>query len=112
MAMSLSETSNIYPRTKTWLSVWLSFMLLLVSILHNVELNTTHYPQKNELVLIEFTLLLIVILFGSSHFFSSLYYLINHNRRELQQSVTCFIIILSTLIIAIFIDAETLLYAT
>jgi len=112
MAISFSDTSNTYPRTKTWLSVWLSFMLLLVSILHNVGLNTAHYSHRNELVLIEFTLLSIIILFGFSHFISSLYYLINHNRKELQQSVICFIIILSTLVVAIFIDAETLLYAT
>ena len=110
--MSLNAASNTYPRTKIWLSVWLSFMLLLVSILHSVGLNTADYSHRNELVLIEFTLLLVVILFGFSHLISSLYYLINSNRKELQQSIICFIIILSTLVIAIFIDAETLLYVT
>ncbi len=112
MAMSLNDTSSTYPRTKVWLSVWLSFMLLLVSILHNFGVNTAHYSHRNELILIEITLLLIVILFGLSHFISGLYYLINNNRKELQQSVICFIIILSTLVVAIFIDAETLLYVT
>ncbi|MDQ7090654.1 MAG: hypothetical protein Q9M50_08415 [Methylococcales bacterium] len=108
MTMSISKASKAPLKTRVLLSVWLSFMLLLVSVLHTVELNSAHYGNRNELFLIEFTLFLIVILLGMSHLISSFFYIINNNRQNLHYSLTCLFIILVTLIIAFFLDPETL----
>jgi len=109
MIVSIHRISNTPFKIKTWLSIWLSFMLLLVSMLHATELNTAHYRHQNELVLIEFTSLFIVILLGVSNFISSFYYLINHNSQYLRQSLTCFLITIGSFILAILVDSETLL---
>ncbi len=112
MSMSITDTSTAYPKTKIWLSVWLSFMLVLVAILHTAELNSTEDPQGNELLLIEFTLLMIVILIGISNLISSLFYVLSNNTEDLLPSLTSFFIAVAALAIAVFIDPETLLYAT
>lgn len=111
MAISMSDTSKTSPKIKIWLSVWLSFMLVLVSMLHIIELNTEHYVHRNELILIEFTLLLIVIALVISNFIFSLYYLINHNKKYLQQSLTCFLIAMTSFLLSILIDPETILHS-
>ena len=107
--MNASEVpASAAPKTKIWLSAWLSFMLILVAGLHTIESNTAYSP-KNELVLIEFTLLMIVVLIGISNLVSSLYYLLSNNKEDLQPSLLSFFIAVSALTIAIILDAETLL---
>lgn len=111
MTMSISDTSNTLPKTKIWLSVWLSFMLVLVAALHTIELSTSN-EARNELVLIEFTLLMIVILMSISNLISSLFYLLSNNTEDLLPSITSFFIAIMALTVAVFIDPETLLHAT
>ncbi len=104
MSISLNSASNSRPKTKFWLSIWLSFMLLLVSILHTIELHSTHYTQSNEIILIELTLLFVVISLSLGHLFLSFYYCLNHNKSSLNISLDCVFVTLSSLILAIFID--------
>ena len=104
MSISLSSASNSRSKTKFWLSIWLSFMLLLVSILHTVELHFIHYTQSTEIILIEITLLFVVICLSIGHLVLSFYYGLNHNKPSLNISLDCFFITLSALILAIFID--------
>lgn len=112
MTLSISDTSsNSLPKTKIWLSIWLSFMLVLVTILHAVE-NSSTYIHKNELVLIEFTLLIIVVLISISNLISSIFYLASNNKEHLRPSLTSFFIAIMSLTIAVIIDTETLLYST
>ncbi|NOQ37003.1 MAG: hypothetical protein GQ569_14120 [Methylococcaceae bacterium] len=110
MTTSITDTPlTNYPKTKIWLSVWLSFMLILVASLHTIELNSSEYVRRNELVLIEFTLLMIVLLIGISNLISSFFYLAVHNKEHLRPSLTSFFIAVMSLTIAIFIDPQTLL---
>ncbi len=107
--MSISLRSASSPNTKFWLSVWLSFMLLLVSTLHTIELHSSHYTQSNEIILIELTLLFAVIILSMGHLFLSFYYCLNHNKSSLSISLDCFFITLTSLILAIFIDIHRFL---
>ncbi|MCK4494326.1 MAG: hypothetical protein KAU26_09735 [Methylococcales bacterium] len=104
MSISLSSAPNHRPKTKFWLSIWLSFMLLLVSVLHTVELHSIHYTQSTEIILIEITLLFVVICLSLGHLILSFYYGLNRNKPSLNSSIDCFFITLSALILAIFID--------
>jgi hypothetical protein len=105
--MSLRLESNTRPRTQFWLSIWLSFMLLLVSILHTLDAHSVYYTPRNELVLIEFTLIFVVVLLGFGHLVLSFYYMINYNKPLLNRSLDCFFMTLSSLIMAIFMDVPT-----